>query len=1735
MLCCRASLADLYKIEPLEDARARKKQKSSENVVRSSVTGEEKRESTAHSITSNTQSQRRKSLANRAGAEPQLEMMSEPFLPPDAMEQRFMEAFATNSQPIMMPDTDLGDSQGDSVPSVQSDREVFVARRNTLTAFGVSQELNGDPSFIPNLGKLQPSGRRRSSFAETARRNKSIVRNRSSRVKYEILVSESNSDEKVSESIQYQKLSNEMPYEVRSAPIYDKNCFEEAFTAGSTDGNLNKTESELIPPMASKSELIARRKTYDAFGVSDSRGTFTSQDSSAEQLKDIPDGVTSPISPLSPNLPFSPVSQRDYRFNRRISQSSSSTSNGLHTGAPSEASIRSATMRNALRVSKELLSVDAPRSRRGSFKSGDELDNTSANASRRASFNSGLKPVKEIEAMDSAGSKEDKKRDRPEAHKLQKLQIQKKHSDYGELSKDDRDSILETFTSNQSSAVDSYGSQEAPYQDNPDRNKTYKAFGVAKGEKHTLSMHEFQERQLSATNPKMRDEPRLSATRKRSSSYVPPGSQFPVSDEVIAHKPRLTPQGSRIEESPRQSYQTEGNRRRSLSYSPAVSADMAHRNLGNGSTEGSKAADLHNSPAQQKGILKGSRRNSYSTNAEFMQANRPPQTPTRLNVGRSVISEEMNPETYEVRRKSTVTPPTEESRLLPKDLPMMEKMLKQKMKVKIFLANEYIIRKHEIGCEMYFLTQGTVEVVSANGLQTYGVIHQGELGVLFEIPRTASVRAVENCVCSVLTRKDLEEVLQAFPEIEERFRKVADKRMEEIKSLKVAAHDRRPNLENYKQTAGSTEDASDAIGAENTLKPRTALGDESDTYLQPQPSPRPKQRKQRHSNEGSPSDQGERAKEPERQEPNQTKPPTFDTRDKNDDELDYVEPKKGKARKRGKSELDSPNKPKKHTPEQHSQFSGMNLMIEPEQFMQLQNDYIRNQLQTGFGYPYFVPGQMEHEQELPPTSPKQKHKKGSSAMQYDYQNQYRYGNPYALGPFIPMPPPFPNYMPQESRKSIVQGMMYDPNQFHPQMPQEPAPPKSARKHRKHESGGSPKTRDEPKQESPKHDPEPEPREQRLEPREQRLEARTEKQDASRDSLNAAKQALQTETSPPVLSMATPPPIATTSVAEKERVATIHSLEPRLNKITQMTLRLLGGTCCVLSIVDVDRVIWKSSAWSSNAQPPFKDEARYESFCSWVVQDDTGRGVTVLDAKTDPRCTHMRPKAGLEDKKKIGALSIRGPARSQISVIDMNILHEMAVWAAGEIDTLSQQRLIESKQSMLEARNNLSMIIDSVKDAEKGFDIPVLENALSIVRKAIGASFCLLFKCNLLTYSANGPNATHNLVAGQEVFQELTMMTLKKETSGPLLLDQLSSGAVTKDVDQYLNKSILRCATEIVWSSRIPSAIIATFFEGAFHFVTETELEFIKTVAGSFSQLYSRLELSESFVQASNLQKPIAQAVKKNPLPFGKTTGLAPGLMVLEPVFPHVKGYFVGENNLEDEFKPKGSTGIKGQSHAQVLAQQADMAAVIGAKHGGESSLPSGINTKMELEANPLSILSLLNDFTQMIDVLAESFVPRLILDMLSNIGQESGNLESMAAFAHELLFTLDVYNQKTGKHVKARVAIHLNTCSKLLSKNDAILVSDAFHHQTKEKCSYEVGNQLYVRTFMSYRLIGMVLNTISAKSKSEQIEQENGVSEYGSMILSKMPSKKAPPPAPEAEQDKIKTEEKKKSKACSIM
>lgn len=83
---------------------------------------------------------------------------------------------------------------------------------------------------------------------------------------------------------------------------------------------------------------------------------------------------------------------------------------------------------------------------------------------------------------------------------------------------------------------------------------------------------------------------------------------------------------------------------------------------------------------------------------------------------------------------------------------------------------EYVIRSGDVGRDMYFISRGTVEVVTRGQGQEVvrtmtGGDFFGEIALFFDRPRSASVRAVEYCDLFRLDKGMFERVLSRYPEI----------------------------------------------------------------------------------------------------------------------------------------------------------------------------------------------------------------------------------------------------------------------------------------------------------------------------------------------------------------------------------------------------------------------------------------------------------------------------------------------------------------------------------------------------------------------------------------------------------------------------------------------------------------------------------------------------------------------------------------------------------------------------------------------------------------------------------------------------------------------------------------------------------------------------------------------------------------------------------------------------------
>lgn len=132
-----------------------------------------------------------------------------------------------------------------------------------------------------------------------------------------------------------------------------------------------------------------------------------------------------------------------------------------------------------------------------------------------------------------------------------------------------------------------------------------------------------------------------------------------------------------------------------------------------------------------------------------------------------------------------------------KELPLFEQMVNEQMARVWFNRGDLIIRKHTIGREVFFLKSGKVAVVSTDGKTQYGFIAPGslfgELGVLLDIPRTASIIAIEQSLCYVLGRSPLLSVLSHVPHIAKRLHNVSVERLAAIQKAKINC-----NPSNYK-------------------------------------------------------------------------------------------------------------------------------------------------------------------------------------------------------------------------------------------------------------------------------------------------------------------------------------------------------------------------------------------------------------------------------------------------------------------------------------------------------------------------------------------------------------------------------------------------------------------------------------------------------------------------------------------------------------------------------------------------------------------------------------------------------------------------------------------------------------------------------------------------------------------------------------------------------------------------
>jgi CRP-like cAMP-binding protein len=109
------------------------------------------------------------------------------------------------------------------------------------------------------------------------------------------------------------------------------------------------------------------------------------------------------------------------------------------------------------------------------------------------------------------------------------------------------------------------------------------------------------------------------------------------------------------------------------------------------------------------------------------------------------------------------------------------------MRPAIYAPGDAILREGEYSDGVYFLSRGTVEVLSEQGKRTHGTLgsgdHFGELSLLLNEPRTGTVRAVTFCDVFVLSKREFERIKQEHAEFRDVLKWVAAERSEKVQEL----------------------------------------------------------------------------------------------------------------------------------------------------------------------------------------------------------------------------------------------------------------------------------------------------------------------------------------------------------------------------------------------------------------------------------------------------------------------------------------------------------------------------------------------------------------------------------------------------------------------------------------------------------------------------------------------------------------------------------------------------------------------------------------------------------------------------------------------------------------------------------------------------------------------------------------------------------------------------------------
>jgi hypothetical protein len=109
------------------------------------------------------------------------------------------------------------------------------------------------------------------------------------------------------------------------------------------------------------------------------------------------------------------------------------------------------------------------------------------------------------------------------------------------------------------------------------------------------------------------------------------------------------------------------------------------------------------------------------------------------------------------------------------------------LKTETFSPGGFIVREGEVGKSIYFISRGRTVITSNNGKNSHGTFEDGDyfgdLSLILNEKRTASVKALTYCEIFILTNSDFDRIKDEYPEFKNVLKKMSSEKTEKISAL----------------------------------------------------------------------------------------------------------------------------------------------------------------------------------------------------------------------------------------------------------------------------------------------------------------------------------------------------------------------------------------------------------------------------------------------------------------------------------------------------------------------------------------------------------------------------------------------------------------------------------------------------------------------------------------------------------------------------------------------------------------------------------------------------------------------------------------------------------------------------------------------------------------------------------------------------------------------------------------